>query len=81
MTNIEQYECALFNEESEIAYAGYHRVSATFVDGELIEEIQFPRSQQGEPVLVTHIVALDGNCKERCRIQISEEQIGDERNG
>lgn len=70
MHTIETYECALFNEDKEIFYSGYHRVIATFIDGMLADEIVFPESQQDEPVYATHIVVIDDNGNEKSRKQL-----------
>lgn len=67
MTTIEQYNLALFNDDKEVSYSGYHRVFASFV-GSNIETIEFPRVEQDDPVFVTHIVFLDGEGKEAHRI-------------
>jgi len=66
---LDVYSAALFsrapligeiNPEGEVSYLGYRRVPIVAGFGVNLEKIEFPPSEQDEPVYVTHVVALDG---------------------
>lgn len=51
----ESYDVALFDGTREVAWQGYERQRASFVDGVLAELLEWPRLVSGE-VLVTGVV-------------------------
>ena len=67
MTQIEQYQLALFTQQikpgdknppGEATYLGYSRVPVSFMNGKSVGETFFPTCQEDYPTPITHMAVM-----------------------